>query len=339
MKADRKTLDRALDKPSGDIRLYLFYGPDEAGSAALAARIEKAMGGQAERVDLTLDTLRSDPARLADEAASISMFGDTRWIRLLGVGDESLPAVEALLQAERAGNPVVAVTGALKPTSRLLKLANDHPHALACISYVPDEKDAARLAIGIARERGLGLAPDLAHRIATLCANDRALIAGEIEKIALYLDASPAQPRDATAEALHALSAEAVDGDISPLVNAVLGGAVDVMQQELDALDSRGAALASAMRPMMTRAMLIAGLRADADRTGSISGAVEARGKAIFFREKDAIKAQVRRWPAPAIARAIERLALAEQATRGSGGDLVARHHLLAIARQAARER
>jgi DNA polymerase-3 subunit delta len=54
----------------------------------------------------------------------------------------------------------------------------------------------------------LRLSTDLARRIADLTGNDRALMAGEIEKIALFLDASPAHPVEATAEALDALSAE-----------------------------------------------------------------------------------------------------------------------------------
>src|SRR3546814_11197284 len=67
------------------------------------------MGPDAERIDLDPSTLRDDSARLADEAASFSMFGDKRWIRVNGMGEESLPALTALLEAEAAGNPVLAV--------------------------------------------------------------------------------------------------------------------------------------------------------------------------------------------------------------------------------------
>ena len=36
------------------------------------------MGAEAERVDLSGAELKADPARLADEAASISLFGGAR---------------------------------------------------------------------------------------------------------------------------------------------------------------------------------------------------------------------------------------------------------------------
>jgi len=95
VKANRGQIEKALDAPPSDIRFFLLYGPDEAGSTALARRLERAMGPGAERVDLDVATLREDPARLADEAASFSMFGDKRWVRINGMGDESLPAVTA----------------------------------------------------------------------------------------------------------------------------------------------------------------------------------------------------------------------------------------------------
>src|SRR3546814_16178328 len=112
------------------------------------------MGPDAERIDLDPSTLRDDPARLADEAASFSMFGDKRWIRVNGLGEESLPALTALLEAEAAGNPVIAVAGALKPKSKLLKLALDHHQALPFVSYHPEQREAEQYAIPIARAGG-----------------------------------------------------------------------------------------------------------------------------------------------------------------------------------------
>ena len=341
MKANRGQIERALDAPPPDIRFFLLYGPDEAGSAAIAKRLERAMGPQAERVDLDGASLKDDPARLSDEAASFSMFGDKRWVRVSGMGDESAPALAALLEAEAAGNPVIAVTGALKPTSKLLKLALDHKGAMACISYQPDAREAEQIAIGIAREGGLRLSTELARRIVELANGDRALMAGEVEKLILYLDAAPDRPREATADALDALSADNPDTEIGPLVNAVLGGDLKAMHKEMLRLSESGAAMASIIRPLLTRAMLIANIRADFDASGRLDAAVESAGKAVFWKEKGTVSRQVRIWDAAGAARVIQRLLGAERASRGGrgAGELLVRHELLAIARQAARER
>lgn len=341
MKANRGQIEKALDAPPADCRFFLLYGPDEAGSATLAKRLERAMGPDAERIDLDPPTLRDDPARLADEAASFSMFGDKRWIRVNGMGEESLPALTALLEAEAAGNPVIAIAGALKATSKLLKLALDHKQTMAFVSYQPDAREAEQIAIAIAREGGLRLSSELGRRIADLTNGDRTLMAGEVEKLILYLDAAPDRPREATEEALEALSADNPDSDAAPLVNAVLGGDLRGMHRELGRLAEAGTAMAAVLRPLLSRAMLLANIRADFDDSGRLEGAVEAAGKAVFWKEKGVVTRQVRIWDASGIARVIQRLAQAERASRsGRGlGDLMVRHELLAIARQAARER
>lgn len=344
MKANKGQIEKALDaagQGSSDVRFFLLYGPDESGSAAIAKRLERSMGPQAERIDLEPGTLREDPARLSDEAAAFSMFGDKRWIRLNGIGEESLPALNALLEAEAAGNPVIAVAGALKATSKLVKLALDHKRALACISYQPDARETDQIAIAIAREAGLRLPADLARRISEIGGGDRALMAGEIEKLSLYLDAAPDRPREATGQAIDALSAQSLDDDVSPLVNAVLGGDLPAMHRELSRLRMVGANMGAVLRPLLARALLIANIRAEFDKSGRLEAAVEAAGKAVFWKDKGVVQRQVRLWDGSGIGRVIQRLSSAERASRSSrnAGDVLVHHELLAIARQAARER
>ena len=341
MKANRSQIEKALDAPVPETRLLLLYGPDEAGSAALARRLERAMGEGAERIDLDSATLKADPARLADEAASFSMFGDKRWVRVSGAGEESVAAVEALLQAPQTGNPVILIAGAIKATSKLAKLCLDSPAALAFASYAPDEREAAQIAQGLARDLGLRLSTDLARRIADLCGNDRALMAGEVEKIALYLDASPAHPMEATAEALDALSAEAIESDIAPLVNATLGGDISALHHELAMLQASATPLASVTRPLLNRALLIAQIQALFEQTGSMDKAMESAGKAVFWKDKGAVQRQARAWNGAGVGRLVHRLLEAERMTRTSHGpgDVAVRQELLTIARQATRNR
>ena len=131
MKANKAQIERALKAPDSEIRFVLLHGPDEAGSRALVKVLGTAMGADAEKIELGGAELKADPARLADEAASISLFGGTRYIVVEASGDEVLAAVEALIEAPTAGNPVAVVAGALKPSSKLLKLAIADRSALA----------------------------------------------------------------------------------------------------------------------------------------------------------------------------------------------------------------
>jgi DNA polymerase-3 subunit delta len=341
VKANANEIARALDAANGPVRFFLLYGPDEAGSAALARRLERAMGQEAERIDLDGSTLKADPARLADEAASISLFGERRWIRIQPAGDEIAAAVASLLEADVAGNPVVALAGALKPSSPLVKLALDHKLALAHPSYVPDARDAAQIAETLAREAGLRLPRDLGRTLAISCSNDRSIMAQEIEKLALYLDAAPDRPAEATAEALEAIGAANPDGELSKLVDAIMGGQPGRVGAEIARLGQSGIAGIPVLRALFRRLILLAALRRDIDGGMSPAAAVEARGKAIFFKEKPAITDQASRWPADRLAALADKLLSAERVLKSSGtaGEILAEAEMLTISRFAARRR
>lgn len=338
MKANKGQIERALDAPPADIRLFLLHGPDEAGSQALAQRLERAMGPDAERIDLDGAALKADPARLVDEAASISLFGGARWIRLMLANDDALAAIEGLLEIEKAGNPVVALGGGLKSSSKILKLALEHKAVLAHASYVPEGRDAEQIAGLLARENGLRLSGDLARRIVELTGGDRTLMGMEIEKLCLYLDAAPDRPAEATHEAIAAIAAQAAEEDIGALVNAVMGGDTAKLLRELRILAQLGTSEGSVLWALLRRAHLLAAIRATFDHDGNMDAAMASAGRAVFWKDKAAVQRQVRLWSAEGIARVIQRLGHAERLSRSSrnAGPVLVEHELLAITRQAA---
>lgn len=340
MKANKGQIERALKAP-GETRFFLLHGPDESGSRALARALGEAMGADAERVDLSGADLKADPARLADEAASISMFGDRRWILVEPAGDEIAPALEALVDAPAAGNPVALVAGALKPSSKLLKLALAAPNAMSFASYVPDAGDAERLVLERARAEGLIVRPDVARRIAESCAGNRALIGQELAKFALYADASPEVPKPIDHDAIDAIGAGSDEGDLSRLVDSAAGGNAAALEAELVRLRAEGQEGIILIRAMLRRMALLARLRAEVEQGNSVSSVMASSGKSLFWKEKDAIGAQLGRWRADLIAKSMSRLIEAERQVKAAGGvgPLAADEELFAICRQAARLR
>ncbi|MGQ0590310.1 MAG: DNA polymerase III subunit delta [Sphingosinicella sp.] len=340
MKANRAQIERALKAPE-ETRLFLLHGPDEAGSRALVELLANAMGGGAERIDFTGADLKVDPARLADEAAAISMFGDKRWILVEQAGDEILSAVEALVEVPAAGNPVAIVAGALKASSKLLKLALAEPSAAAFASYPPDAQQAGALVAELGREQGLGISSDVARRIANAAGGNRALIAQELGKLALYLDASPASPKPLDHDAIDAVGAGAEEGDLTRLVDSVAGGDSADTEAEIARLRAEGKEGITLIRALLRRMILLARLRAEVEQGRSVGAVMASSGNAVFFKEKDAVGAQVGRWRSELIAKAVGRLVEAERQVMSPGGPgiVAADAELFAICRQAARLR
>lgn len=341
MKANRAQVEKALKTPDASTRFFLFHGPDEAASRALARALAASLGPGAERIDLSGAELKADPARLPDEAASISLFGGARCIIVEPAGDEAVPAVEALIEASTAGNPVAIVAGALKPASKLLKLALAAPCALVFASYVPDARDAAKLVMEMARDEGLIVRPDLASRIAGLTAGNRALIEQELRKYALFVDAAPERPREIDPDVVDAIGAASEEGDLSRLVDSVGSGDAASLQAELLRLSGEGVEGIPLIRAMLRRMSLLARLRAEVESGSSVSAVMASQGKSIFWKEKDAIAWQLQRWRSDVVAKAIGRLLEAERQVKAPGGLGAAAvdEELFAICRQSQRLR
>lgn len=337
----RPEIERALDAGGAGHRLILLYGPDESGSRALADRIAKPLGADVERIDISGATLKSDPARLADEASAISLFGSKRYIRVEPAGDEIVDAVNALLELPTDGDPVVVVAGALRKDSRLVKLATASPGMLGFASYVPEGADADRMASAMARDNGLLITPDVARRLATACNADRAILAREIEKLALFVDAAPDRPRELGHEELDALGAASEEGDMGRLVDAVLDGRLDAFETALAQLAAEGIEGIPIIRAMLRRLLQLADFRSQVAEGSSVAGVMASAGKSLFWKDRDVVARQLSRWRPTQIATAIERLMACERAIKASGtaGPILLDEELLAIGRAARRMR
>lgn len=310
MRSDRRGIERLLDRPEPGTRFYLFYGYDEGQSRAHAERLLKALG--AHKVGVAAAAAKSDPAILAAEAAAIDMFGEKRAIWVDPAGDEICEALEALLGAAAVESPVIAIGGALRKTSRLLKAAEAHPLALAHVSYELGERDIERLVEDLGRGQGLRLAPGIAARIAIACGGDRGVIAQELAKIALYLGASPERPVQADGETLAAIGA-GNEGEWLGIGDCALAGDVRKVARELERAPA-GAEAVGVVRALQRRLLMLARLRAKVDRGQSPDAAMASMGKALFFKEKDLVAALLGQWNSARLARVAERAGELERA-------------------------
>lgn len=332
VKANARDIRAALDRPSPDHRLFLLHGPDASAAAELAQRLAAAMGAEAERIDLDGAALKNDPARLADEAASLSLFGGARFVRVSPAGEECLDAFAALLDAERAGNPVVALAPTVKASGKIVKLAIDSRRALAFACYEPTAADLERHAGAMAQELGLRLTGTVAHRLVAAAGGDRAVIARELEKIALYCDAAPERPCDVDGAIFDAIGADLGEAETGAVVEALVAGDTPRLGDELARLAEAGTSPIPWLRQIARRLVSLAEMRADID--GGDSAETVMKRHRVFFREEAVTARALRRWSGPMLARALGRVRVAERAVMASGnaGPVVADQAIIELA-------
>jgi len=305
VKASKANIGRAVDQPAAVTRFYLFHGPDEGQSRALAARLLEALG--ASKFVVAAGAIKSDPAALVDEAAAMSLFGGKRVIWVEPATKDIEDGVAALLDAAAVESVVVAIAGPLTRASGLLKLAEASSRALAFASYPPEDQDAERMVIDLGRRFGLKIGSPIAARLADSSGSDQAIVAQELRKFALYLGASPEVPRELDHDALDAVGTENNEGDFLRLADLALTGEIDQLADELARLPSGGNDAVPVVRSLQRRLLMLAPLRARVERGERADAVMASLGKSLFFKDQAKVRRMLSKWSAEDLATAAER--------------------------------
>jgi DNA polymerase-3 subunit delta len=316
VKATQKDFRQHAARAARECRMFFFCGPDEAGTAAAAATIAGLMPDAGERIELAGGELRSDPARLGDEARTGSLFGDARHIYVRATGDEAHDAVSAFLQTIDSGEargacPVLIVAASATDKSRTAKLLENRADAMVAMFYPPELREVVAQVSLMAGAAGLKMTPDLHERIARASGLDLRLAQSEVEKLALYCDASPQTPRTARPEDLEAIGAATEEEGFMPLVNAVLAGDAERVPSELGRMRELSLNPVAVLLAFERRAAQLAQLAARLGQRTKIDDFIEGerRARRIFWRDAVDLKFQLAVWRGARLDRLVRRLA------------------------------
>ena len=344
MKATQRDFVQKALGAKGKFRLHFLCGPDEAGASAAAAKVIAALPDPGERVEMSGQELKSAPVRLVDEARSTSLFGDTRHLYVRVLGEEAHDALATFCELADRGEadnawPVFVIASGATDKSRSAKLLADRADALVAMFHPPDLSAITADVRTMADAAGLRLGGDLAERIARAAGLDVRLAGSEVEKLALYLDATPQYPKAADAAAWDAIGAKTEDDGFAPLVNAVLSGDLRKLPGEIARmrelpLNPVGVALA-----LERRAAQIAGLAARMRPGDDIARLLESQR--VFFRDRRDIERQLRQWHGGKLERLVQRLTELHRAllSNSQNAELLLAHELTRIARVAGARR
>lgn len=319
-----------------EIRLLLLHGPDESASRDIAGQI---VAGQAAAgvgvTELIGAALKGDPQALVAAVTSLSMFGDRELLRLDGLDDDGVAAVEALL-AGPDGHPVLAVAGSLRKGSKLLALAEADKAIAACINYEASARDAPRLVADMAAPLGLRLDREVAESLFDSAGGDRLVLRRELEKFALYKDAQAEAPQRLTLEDLAALGIATGETELFAPIGAITTGDMPATVDLVGRLPD-GVAI-PLLRALERRFAQLAQFRAEVDAGKSPAAVIDGAGRAIFFKEKPFYTKALASWSQAGLAAAMADVLGAERAVKARGGiaDLGVQELLLDLARRAA---
>ncbi len=309
-------IERFVAEPDQRRPIVLVYGPDTGlvseRSRAIASRIAPDLDDPFSVTRIDGDVLASDPARLADEAGTVPMFGGRRLIWVKAGEKPIAAAVSPLLQRPPVGATVLIEASDLKKSAALRTEAERSGSAAVIPCYADGEADLKRLATEEARQAGLQFEPQALTLLTQYLGGDRAASRAEIRKICLYAHGAGT----IRAADIIAVAGESLAMGVDEIIDAAFGGAPDEVDRLLLRAEAAGIAIPQIVSAASRHALAMHKVRILVENGTPVGSAVERFEPPVFFRRKPAVERQLRLWTADRLARIIQRLADAGYETR-----------------------
>ncbi|HUY68807.1 MAG TPA: DNA polymerase III subunit delta [Alphaproteobacteria bacterium] len=321
MKLSTGQISQFLQKPDPSVRVALIYGPDAGLVKERADFLAKQIAPDPNDPFCTAllpgTAIAEDPARLADEMNAQALGGGRRLVRLQQATDTIAAALGSFLDDAKDGDSLLLIeAGDLEKRSKLRALcegANKIACAIPC--YVEDGPQRQRAIADILQQAGLTAPRDVILFLADTLPPDRLAMRSELGKLVLYAGA---------ARAITLADARAAIGDggaaeIDDLVYAAGGGEGKRAMLLLDRLLGEQTAPVAIARALQRHVMKLSLAKGYMDAGASASEAVAKLQPPVFWKYKDALAAQLRRWPQVRIENALAKLFETEAALKRTG--------------------
>ena len=308
--------DRFAANPPKDLRVALVFGPDAGLVQERAEKLLKSVVADLTDpfnvADLTESVLLSDPARLQDEAAAISMMGGRRVVRVRGAGNNLTGLFEDFLE-EPAGDALVVVEGGdLAKGTGLRKLFESDSKAAAIACYADTARNLEDVVREAMRAAGLTIAPDALADAVSRLGSDRGVTRRELQKLALYAQGQ----KSVSLQDVQAVMGDEAEARTEEASDAAGSGDFARLDLALERLWTADTSVTQILRGAMGHFQRLATVREYVNRGEPIDVAVKKLRPPLHFLREQSFKAQANRWNGDRLADALDMLLEAEALSR-----------------------
>lgn len=315
MKIEARQVESFLKKPDPKVRGVVIYGNDDGlvaeRAVALARSICEDLKDPFRVVDIAGDALKQDPARLADEFGALSMMGGRRVIRVRPAGEESVAALENLVEAVAGDALIIVEAGNLTPRSNLRTLAETEASLAALPCYMDNEAALEGLVESAARAQGLSVDPEALEWIVQRLGGDRGQTRGEIDKLLLYKGSEAG--KSITLEDAMAVLGDTASIGIDDVIAATFDGEVVALDRALDRVFAEGGNPVQLVRSLQRHADQLHLVSGHIAKGTNLEGALfKARGLPRGGPVRQRFERHLRTWPLPRLNAAVSTILDAE---------------------------
>jgi DNA polymerase III subunit delta len=327
-----------LQRPDPEIRALLLYGPDgglvRERADALARTVCPELNDPFRIADLGGAVLAGDPARLADEAAQLSLAGGRRVVRVRGAADGLARLFAGFLDESPGEALVVAEAGELAASSALRRAFEGSPRAAAIGCWPDTPRDRAAVIRETLAAHHVAASRDATQYLVEHLGGDRLLTRSELDKLALYAGEGGRVELD---DALRSVGDSAAL-ELDDAVMAAAEGDAKRLERVLDRVFQEGESPVTIVRALLRHLHRLHALVARVSARTPADDVLRSTRPPIFYKHEESFKRQLAQWSEAPLRAALDRVAQAEIAMKTSGlpAETMCRQALLAVA-QAAR--
>ena len=337
MKLSAGQIDGFLHRPDPQIRAVLLFGPD-AGlvrerADTLARAICPDLHDPFRVTELTAAVVAADPARLADEAAQISLMGGRRVVRLREAGDSLAPLFARFLPDAAGDALVIAEAGDLPGRSGLRRAFDEAPQAVAIGCFPDNARDLAAVIRDTLAAHRIAASRDAIEFLVAHLGGDRLLTRAELEKLTLYAGEGGR---------IELVDAQAVVSDSAALslddaILAAAEGDAAALDRTLARVFQEGESAVTIIRALLRHLQRLHVLAIQLGGGMSIDTAIRGARPPIFFKQQDSYRRQLARWNEARLRSALDRIAEAEFHMKQTGlpAETLCREAMFAVAQMA----
>jgi len=308
--------DRFAASPPKNLRVALVFGPDAGLVQERAEKLLKSVVADLTDpfnvADLTESVLLSDPARLQDEAAAISMMGGRRVVRVRGAGNNLASLFEDFLEAPAGDALVVVEGGDLAKGTGLRKLFEGDDKAAAIACYADTARNLEDVVRDAMRAAGLTIAPDALTDAVSRLGSDRGVTRRELEKLALYAQGQ----KSVSLQDVQAVMGDEAEARTEEASDAAGSGDFARLDLALERLWTADTSVTQILRGAMGHFQRLATVREYVNRGEPMDVAVKKLRPPLHFLREQSFKAQANRWNGDRLADALDMLLEAEALSR-----------------------
>ncbi|MEE8393021.1 MAG: DNA polymerase III subunit delta [Rhodospirillales bacterium] len=319
MKITASRIKNFLARPDPGMSCLLLYGPDQGlvreRADVLVANIVEDLNDPFRVAEVSGDQMKNDPALLSDEANAMSFTGGRRVVRVRAATDATSGIFKSLFGGGRLDSLVVVEAGELGPRSSLRGAFEKAENAAAIACYVDDSRTLRAVITETLAGHGLTAAPDVLAFLEERLGADRVITRGELDKLALYMG----EPGAVRIEDALACIGDGAATSLEAVVYAAASGEKGRLDRALERAFAEGTPPVRVLRAAARHLLRLHQAAGMVSQGKTPDQAMKALRPQVIFKFADRFRDQLRRWPEPRLAEALEVITEAEVGCKTTG--------------------